>query len=233
MNWFGWNWIGLSSTSWTDSVSEVQPDSVFSGGIWMCVFHSLRCCCRCMWLSSLHSFRWGHSDRAGSRSVCPIQYTAETHQRAFYLTKHTYALYSTAQNFPSRIVRHRLKCTSKLCVSLFDVTQRSNQLLAGNGLLILQQVPAHTHITYYINPETVIFIRNQSGLIITQCSLQQESKRCFTHLCAMSLSSFVRTLASDVIPATLHAMSLHYRITTHQCCYHLYLLQIWMQFHPY
>ncbi len=111
----------------------------------MCVFHSLRCCCRCMWLSSLHSFRWDHSDRAGSRSVCPIQYTAETHQRAFYLTKHTYALYSTAQNFPSRIVRHRLIFTSKLCVSLFDVTQRSNQLFAGNGLLILQQVPAHTH----------------------------------------------------------------------------------------
>lgn len=28
------------------------------------------------------------------------------------------------------------------------------------------------------------------------------------HLCAMSLSSLVSTLASDVIPATLHAMSL-------------------------
>ncbi|TNN79874.1 hypothetical protein EYF80_009911 [Liparis tanakae] len=38
--------------------------------------------------------------------------------------------------------------------------------------------------------------------------LQRQRGGAGAHLCAMSLSSLVRTLASDVIPATLHAMSL-------------------------
>lgn len=41
-----------------------------------------------------------------------------------------------------------------------------------------------------------------------------------SHLCAMTLSSFVRTLASDVIPETLHAISLKrnkIHFTTNTC----------------
>lgn len=51
----------------------------------------LHYCCLCRWLSSLHSFHWGRSDTAGSRSVCPTPCRAKRPRTAasLYGRKHT------------------------------------------------------------------------------------------------------------------------------------------------
>lgn len=89
--------------------------------------------------------------------------------------------------------------TSKLCVCLLDVTQGCHQLLAGDWLLVLQQVPVNSNTHHHTH---------HTGLCLTAAELKKATFLTRAHLCAISLSSLVSTLASDVIPATLHAMSL-------------------------
>lgn len=54
-----------------------------------------RCCFRCRWPSSLHSFHWGRSGRAGSRSVYPSPCRAARLQRDAFLGGHTHFLLIT------------------------------------------------------------------------------------------------------------------------------------------
>ena len=92
--------------------------------------------------------------------------------------------------------------TSELGVQLFDITQLTDQLLTRNRFLILQHIPGKSCrlVTVLIN--------------VVRKHLKAEQRRSellsnkHSYLWAMSRSSLVKTLASDVIPATLHAMSL-------------------------
>lgn len=78
-----------------------------------------------------------------------------------------------------RLLRHNgvvLACTSKLCVGLFDVTQSCDQLLAGDWLLILQQIPAKAtqiitfiYIFFFVPLEPFGCSKNQE--YVSDCSL--------------------------------------------------------------
>lgn len=70
-----------------------------------------------------------------------------------------------------------LLCTSKLGVGLFDVAQSCDQLLAGDWLLVLQQVPVtantdrHFHIWIFVQREPLGCSRSEEDRVVPDGSL--------------------------------------------------------------
>lgn len=160
------------------------------------------CCCQYRLPSSLRSCRWGHSDTAENHNVCPSPCRAEKHQTVSSLTGQTRSKILSHSTVPRlwrskrETIRWKRSCLPPNCVYAC--------LMSHKAVTSCSQGIGSWYWSKYLK-------KNQSGY-----NTQHREKenlinvRLFpeSHLCAISRSSFVSTFASDVIPATLQAMSL-------------------------